>query len=146
MVPGGGLPLAALYRYANTADAMWGYRTPALEDAGKVAARADDALNLAPARLTALCAVGAACLAGLGGPGAWRTWRRDRRKTGSPNAGHPMSAFAGALGVRLDKRGVYVLNAGGRAAEAADIPRALRLARLTLGLAVLSLLVGRRRD
>ncbi|GAA5514171.1 cobalamin biosynthesis protein CobD [Deinococcus carri] len=136
----GGLPLAALYRYANTADAMWGYRTPELEYAGKLAARADDLLNLAPARLTALCALLAALPARLDAPGAFRVWRQDARNTASPNAGHPMSAFAGALGVRLDKRGVYVLNVGGREPTAADLPRALRLARLTLALAVLTLL------
>ncbi|BDP40083.1 cobalamin biosynthesis protein CobD [Deinococcus aetherius] len=141
MFRAGGLPLAALYRYANTADAIWGYRTPDLEHAGKPAARADDFLNLAPARLTALCAVLAALPAGLDLPGAWRGWRRDAPATPSPNAGHPMSAFAGALGVRLDKRGVYVLNSGGRDPEAADVPRALRLAHWTLALAVLSLLL-----
>lgn len=131
----GGLPLAAAYRLTNTADAMWGYRTPQLEWAGKAAARADDLLNLCPARLTALCA-----LAASGGRG-WRVWARDRRNTTSPNAGHPMSAFAGALGVRLDKRGVYVLNAGGREPTAADIPRALSLARRTVGAALLVLLM-----
>lgn len=142
----GGLPFAALYRYANTADAMWGYRTPELDYPGKVAARADDLLNLASARLTALCAVLAALPAGLDAPGAWRAWRRDARRTPSPNAGHPMSAFAGALGVRLDKRGVYVLNADGRAPGVADVPRALRLARWTLALTTLALLLpGRRR-
>lgn len=143
----GGLPLAALYRYANTADAMWGYRTPELEYAGKVAAHADDLLNLAPARLTTLCAVLAAPPAGLDAPGAWRAWRRDARLTPSPNAGHPMSAFAGALGIRLDKRGVYVLNTGGRDPETADLPRALRLARWTLALTTLVLLLpgGERR-
>lgn len=41
----GGLPAAALYRYANTADAMWCYRTPELEQFGKWAARIDDGLN-----------------------------------------------------------------------------------------------------
>ncbi|QFP76994.1 adenosylcobinamide-phosphate synthase CbiB [Deinococcus sp. AJ005] len=131
----GGLPLAAIYRYANTADAMWGYRTPELEYAGKVAAHADDILNLAPARLTALCTLLASGGRGLG------VWARDRRNTTSPNAGHPMSAFAGALGVRLDKRGVYVLNAGGRVTEAADLPRALKLARRTFALATLFLLL-----
>ena len=130
----GGLPLAAAYRLTNTADAMWGYRTAELEYAGKAAARADDLLNLAPARLTALCA-----LAASGGRGQ-RVWARGRRNTASPNAGHPMSAFAGALGVRLDKRGVYVLNAAGRAPDAADVRRALRLAARACALAVLCLL------
>lgn len=127
----GGLPLAAAYRLTNTADAMWGYRVGELEYAGKTAARVDDLLNLAPARLTAACALIAA-----GGRG-WRVWARDRHRTASPNAGHPMSAFAGALGVQLDKRGVYVLNAGGREPGAADLRRAARLAHRTLGLAVL---------
>ncbi|CAM3174414.1 Cobalamin biosynthesis protein CobD [Deinococcus saxicola] len=131
----GGLPLAALYRYANTADAMWGYRTPDLEYAGKVAAHADDVLNLAPARLTALCTLLVSGGRGLG------VWARDRRNTASPNAGHPMSAFAGALGVRLDKRGVYILNVGGRMPEAADLLRALKLARLTFALAMLFLVL-----
>lgn len=135
----GGLPLAAAYRLTNTADAMWGYRTAELEWAGKVAARADDLLNLAPARLTALCA-----LAASGGQG-WRVWARDRRNTTSPNAGHPMSAFAGALGVRLDKRGsdgqaLYVLNAGGREPQAADLKRAQRLAGRTVAFACLALM------
>ena len=53
-----GLPGAALYRFANTADAMWGY--PGERGgrvwtwAGQWAARADDVLSWLPARLTAL--------------------------------------------------------------------------------------------
>lgn len=135
----GGLPLAAAYRLTNTADAMWGYHTAELEWAGKVAARADDLLNLAPARLTALCA-----LAASGGQG-WHVWARDRRNTPSPNAGHPMSAFAGALGVRLDKRGpdgqpLYLLNASGREPNATDLKRARRLAGRTVAFACLALM------
>ena len=141
----GGLPLSAVYRLTNTADALWGYRTPELEYAGKVAAKADDLLNLAPARLTALCAVAASGLAGLDVRAAWTVWRRDARLTSSPNAGHPMSAFAGALGLKLEKRGHYVLNPAGREPDAADIGRALRLARWTLTLAIPPLLLRRKR-
>ncbi len=133
----GGLPCAALYRYSNTADAMWGYRTPELEWPGKVAARADDLLNLIPARLTALCTLWVAAQ-----PQAWHLWARNRRQTPSPNAGHPMSAFAGVLDLRLDKRGAYVLNAAGRVPTPADLPRALRLAQHTLLLAVITLMVS----
>ncbi|GGQ98459.1 adenosylcobinamide-phosphate synthase CbiB [Deinococcus ruber] len=141
----GGLGAAALYRYANTADAMWGYRTPDLEDAGRCAARADDALNLLPSRLTAGCAALAAGLPGFAGRAAWNIWRSDARSTSSPNAGQPMSVFAGALGVRLEKRGNYVLNAAGRAPDVQDVWRALRLARWTLALALGLLLAGRSR-
>ncbi len=130
----GGLGLAAAYRLTNTADAMWGYRTPELEWAGKAAARADDLLNLAPARLTALCT-----LAASRGKG-WRVWARNRRNTASPNAGHPMAAFAGALDVRLDKRGMYVLNAAGREPDAAQVRRALALAWRAVAVAALVVL------
>ena len=53
-----------------------------------------------------------------------------------------MSAFAGALGLRLEKHGQYQLNPGGRAAQPQDIGRALRLARWTLLLAVPLLCLG----
>nr|WP_246351328.1 adenosylcobinamide-phosphate synthase CbiB [Deinobacterium chartae] len=120
----GGLPAAALYRYANTADAMWGYRTPELERFGKAAARIDDLLNLLPARLTGLLL----CALDRSGGGA-RVMLSDARNTASPNAGYPMSALAGVLGVELSKRGVYVLNAGGRLPARADLPRARRFVR-----------------
>lgn len=105
-----GLPGAALYRFANTADAMWGYRGR-YEWAGKWAARADDALSWLPARLTALLLVVAA-----GRPLPWGPLRQDARRTPSPNGGWPMGAMAQLLGVRLAKPGVYVLNAAGSAA------------------------------
>lgn len=125
----GGLPAAAAYRYANTADAMWGYRSPRWEHAGKVAARADDVLNLVPARLTA-----------LGVAGARRAMLRrlpaEARRTPSPNAGWPMGALALRLGVRLEKPGAYVLNPAGRAPEAPDVARALAVARGVIAAAV----------
>lgn len=114
-----GLPGAALYRYANTADAMWGYRGD-WEWAGKCAAHADDALSWLPARLSAL----------LIGPGAagWAALRREAQGTPSPNGGWPMGAMALRLGVRLGKPGVYALNAAGRAPAGADLQAALGIA------------------
>ena len=111
-----GLPGAWLYRYANTADATWGYRTPRYARWGRFAARADDLLNLLPARL-------AACL--LGGGRDLAALRREAARTPSPNAGWPMAALALALGVRLEKRGAYVLNPSGRDPGPADLRRAL---------------------
>ena len=103
-----GLPGAAVYRFANTADAMWGYRGLRhgvnWEWAGKWAARADDVLSWLPARLTALL------LAGVAGRTNLKALRREARKTPSPNSGWPMAAMALALGVHLQKPGVYVLN------------------------------------
>jgi adenosylcobinamide-phosphate synthase len=137
----GGLPGAALYRYANTADAMWGYRTLELERFGKWAARVDDVLNLVPSRLTALLLCAGSALAGLDPRQAWRVWQRDGRQTASPNAGQPMSAMSGALGVRLCKRGHYCLGADFREPLAADVRRALRLGEVAAWLA-LGLMAG----
>lgn len=139
-----GLPGAALYRFANTADAMWGY--PGWRNdrhwqwGGKWAARADDLLSWIPARLTALLI---ALAAGSLAPA--RLWRESRR-TPSPNGGWPMAALALALDVRLGKPGSYVLHAAGPAPEARHTARALRLTRravhLVAGLAGLALLAA----
>ncbi|MBU0746534.1 MAG: adenosylcobinamide-phosphate synthase CbiB [Gammaproteobacteria bacterium] len=120
-----GLPGAALYRFANTADAMWGY--PGMRGgrywqwAGKWAARADDVLSWVPARITAL-------LMAAGAKGLpLRSLARQARKTPSPNSGWPMAAMALALGVRLAKPGVYTLNSQGRRAGPLDTRRAARM-------------------
>ncbi len=127
-----GLAFAALYRYTNTADAMWGYRTPELEYFGKWTARLDDVLNLIPSRLTALLI----CLC-AGNAKAWQIWWRDGLSTPSPNAGQPMSAAAGALGVRLTKRNLYDLGRELPDPQKADIPRAITLCARAAWLGVL---------
>ena len=131
-----GLPGAALYRFANTADAMWGYRGvyqgSNWEWAGKWAARADDVLSWIPARITAvLLAVvsraqrtSSTPLAPLAASFMTRLLAEARR-TPSPNSGWPMAAMALALGVSLNKPGVYVLNAAGQAPQAQDTTRAI---------------------
>jgi adenosylcobinamide-phosphate synthase len=129
----GGLPAAYAYRAANTLDAMIGYRGR-YEWLGKPAARLDDLLNLVPARLTAL-------FIALGSPRPGRALsvlRRDHARTASPNAGWPMSAMAGALGVRLEKVGHYRLGDPLRPIEPSDIARAAGTIRrgLRLGAAV----------
>jgi adenosylcobinamide-phosphate synthase len=116
-----GLPGAALYRFANTADAMWGYRGR-WEWAGKFAARADDLLNLIPARITAL----ALSLAGRDRRRVLLRLPREAARTASPNSGWPMAALALSLGIRLRKPGVYALNESGAAPAAADVSTALR--------------------
>lgn len=123
-----GLPGAALYRWANTADAMWGYpgerQGRVWTWAGQWAARVDDVLNWLPARLTGL----ALMAAGRAPAPAWRRWPAQVRLTPSPNGGWPMGALALGLGVRLGKPGVYTLNAGARAPAPADATQALALA------------------
>lgn len=123
----GGLPAAYLHRFVNTADAMLGYRTEELEHYGKLAARADDVLGWIPARISALLVALAAPAAGGDPRAALAVARSEAPRTDSPNAGWPMAAMAGALGVRLAKRGAYELNAGGREPRVDDITRARRI-------------------
>ncbi|MBO9429005.1 adenosylcobinamide-phosphate synthase CbiB [Sulfitobacter sp. R18_1] len=92
----GGLPGLLVYKIVNTADSMIGYRTPRYADFGWAAARMDDLLNLAPARLTALL---------IALPGGvlhlWRDIKADAALHRSPNAGWPEAAMARAIGVAL---------------------------------------------
>ncbi len=134
----GGLPGALLYRLINTADAMLGYRDPEREWLGKIPARLDDLVNLIPARLTAGLIVAVALVQRYEAKNAWRIWQRDAKQTASPNAGHPMSAMAGALGVELVKIGHYRLGAGFKSPVQADIARAIAL---LYGIAPLNLLL-----
>jgi len=130
----GGLAGALAYRVINTADSILGHRDPDREWLGKIPARLDDLANLVPARLTALVFVLAAPSVGGSMARSLRIWWRDADCTASPNAGHPMSAAAGALGVELEKVDHYRLGAGLRLPEVSDIDRAIRLflAALTL--------------
>ncbi|HET7771105.1 MAG TPA: adenosylcobinamide-phosphate synthase CbiB [Chloroflexota bacterium] len=141
-----GLAGAMAYRAANTMDAMLGYRTERYEQLGKTAARLDDALNVLPSRLTGALVVCAAAVTGGSVSQGWRVMRRDAGLTASPNAGWPMAATAGALGVRLEKVGHYRLHAGGREPAPHDVARGVALIRtaLALGLVPIATLTWRR--
>ena len=130
-----GLPGSLAYRLVNTCDAMLGYRDEEREWLGKAPARTDDLLNLVPARLTAGLTIVAGTLLGFSPLRGIAIWWRDRRLTASPNAGHPMSAAAGVLGIELEKVGHYRLGAGLRLPATADIRRAIRLLVMTAALA-----------
>ena len=132
-----GLPGAAVYRFANTADAMWGYRGR-WEWAGKFAARTDDLLNLVPARITALGLL-------LAGPNRMQVLRRlprEAARTSSPNSGWPMGALALSLNVRLRKPRVYALNVDGSVPSASDTAIGLRRAEATAWIVALLLALG----
>ena len=124
-----GLPGLFVVKAINTADSMVGHRTPALGAFGWAAAKADDVVNLVPARI-------AGALIALAGRGGWREMRRDARHHASPNGGWPEAAMAGALGRRLGGTVTYDGEPAHRAVlgdgplpAASDLMRALTIYR-----------------
>lgn len=97
-----GLPGLLAYKAINTADSMIGYLTPRHRDFGWAAARLDDLLNWAPARLSALLIP-----LSLGRLPDWPAIARDARLHRSPNAGWPEAAMAQALDVALSGPRAY---------------------------------------
>ncbi|MFY9487135.1 MAG: cobalamin biosynthesis protein [Solirubrobacterales bacterium] len=91
----------AMFRAANTLDAMVGHRTERYENFGWASARLDDVLGWPAARLTALLAAVCAPIVGGSPTETLRVVRRDGAEHPSPNAGRAEAAFAGALGLRL---------------------------------------------
>jgi adenosylcobinamide-phosphate synthase len=130
-----GLPGAIAYRACNTLDAMIGYHGR-YEYLGKPAARLDDVLNFVPARLTAAFLLAAGALVRADVRGGWRIWRRDARRTESPNAGRPMATMAGLLGVELEKVDHYKLGDPRRACDAACVDEAWRIVLAAAALAL----------
>ncbi len=137
----GGLPAAFAYRFINTADSMLGYHDEEREWLGKVPARLDDLLNFIPARLAGLLIILSAPFCGASAAQAWKIMWRDSNQTASPNAGIPMSAMAGALGVELEKIGHYALGKGLRLPVPADLARARRLLYFSVGFAALVFII-----
>ena len=101
-------PVGAIaYKAINTLDSMIGHRDERYTYFGRFAARLDDLANWIPARVTALCIIGASEAWSRRGGNAYSVWRRDAGKHESPNAGHPEAAMAGGLGIQLGGGAVY---------------------------------------
>ncbi len=122
-----GVPGALAYRMINTFDSMVGYHGQ-YEYLGKASARLDDLANLVPARLAGLLLVAASALVSRTGVPAWKAMWRYHGATESPNAGWPMSAMAGALGVSLVKAGHYTLGDSSSAPSIEKVDRANKTA------------------
>ena len=97
-----GFPGLLVYKTMNTMDSMIGHKTPKYEAFGMAAARLDDALNIIPARLTALFIILASFFVPTSSPtNSLKTVIRDSHKHRSLNAGWPEAAMAGALKIAL---------------------------------------------
>ena len=91
-----GVEGAFVYKAINTLDSMVGYRNERYEKFGKFSAILDDVVNYLPARITAILI---ALL--MGSKKALFHFYDYGKKHDSPNAGHPISAMALAIDVRL---------------------------------------------
>lgn len=127
---------AVFYRAVNTLDAMIGYHGR-YEYLGRVSARLDDILNFIPARLTAWLLIAVGALSGQRATRGIAILSRDGANTESPNAGRPMAAMAGLLGLRLEKAGHYTLGDPERPLDAERIREAWNIVRWTCYLAAL---------
>ena len=97
-----GIDGAFVYKAINTLDSMVGYRNERYEKFGKVSALLDDVVNYIPARITAYLI---ALL--MKSKKAFQEFKSYGQKHDSPNAGHPISAMALAIGVKLGGDTVY---------------------------------------
>jgi adenosylcobinamide-phosphate synthase len=147
-----GAPGALTHRAVNTLDAMVGHRSPRYARFGWASARLDDVMAWLPARVTAglVALVRPACAVEV-----TRAVHRQAPAHPSPNSGVAEAAFAAALGLRLGGESRYGDRVElrpplgvGRAPEAGDIDRAVRLCGdvgtvLAVTLATAGVLVGR---
>ncbi len=114
-----GLTGSAVFRAANTMDAMLGYRDER-ERIGWFPARMDDILNYIPARVTVALLLLYFAAKGRAGA-AWQMMRRDGKNRPGFNGGIVMAAMAGGVGIRFEKPGVYTIGDGARSlAEAGN--------------------------
>ncbi|MDR2885023.1 MAG: adenosylcobinamide-phosphate synthase CbiB [Deferribacteraceae bacterium] len=126
---------AIIFKVVSTLDSMVGYRNSRYERFGTASARMDDLLGFIPARLSIIPIMFGAILAGESPMGAWFCYWDHRKDHASPNSAHSISAFAGALKVRLGGATSYggvvydkaVIIGGERPLTAARVSHALTL-------------------
>ncbi|WP_419764874.1 MAG: adenosylcobinamide-phosphate synthase CbiB [Arcobacter sp.] len=91
-----GLMGAFIYKAINTLDSMVGYRNKKYENFGKFSAKLDDVVNYIPSRITAVLIA-----LFFNSFKALNNFYSYGKKHESPNAGHPISAMALALEIKL---------------------------------------------
>jgi len=125
-----GITGAAIFRAANTMDAMLGYRDER-ECIGWCAARMDDIFNYIPARITAMLILLHFAQKGRFSS-ALMVMRRDGKNRPGFNGGIVMAAMAGGAGVRFEKPGMYTIGDSERTLDegGADILEATRMVTL----------------
>ncbi len=125
-----GLTGAIMFRCANLMDAMWGYLNDKYRNVGYFVAKFDDVLGYFTSRIAPAFVALSAMLSGYEWRGVIAAAREEHGKTPSPNSGWPMAAAAAALGISMEKEGVYVIGTGSMP-TVDDIGRCYRLVERT---------------
>ncbi len=125
--PLGGL----LQRVVNSMDSALGYKDPEYVNVGWFSAKADTVINFIPARVAAMLLIILSPSVGGSVRHSLNVWMMYRKATESVNAGNPISAIAGALKIRLEKIGSYVIGEPLKNLDHTVVTAALRLSILT---------------
>lgn len=96
-----GLPGIIVYKAINTMDSMVGYRNEKYEKYGKAAAILDDVANFIPSRITAVLIMLISKQKNI------FAFYKDGSRHDSPNAGHPITAIALTLHIKLGGESSY---------------------------------------
>lgn len=132
-----GLPGAVMFRCANLMDAMWGYLNDKYALLGRFPARFDDVLGYITSRVSPVFIALAGMLLGMDWRASIPAAKAEHGKTPSPNSGWSMTAAAAVLGIRMEKKDVYVMGSGPMPTTA-DVRRCCRLIELASILFILT--------
>ena len=119
-----------MFRCANLMDAMWGYRNEKYGDLGFFPAKFDDVLGYITSRISPFFVALGAFLMRMDWKAVVPAALEEHGKTPSPNSGWPMTAFAAALGISMEKKDVYIMGKG-NLPTVDDIGRCYRLLELS---------------
>jgi adenosylcobinamide-phosphate synthase len=122
-----GVTGAVVYKVINILDGAVGFKDEKFFNIGFFSAKTDTVVNYPMSRLTAFFIMLAAPFAGGSARNTWRVMFRDAKKVPSTNHGWPMAAIAGALGVELEKPGIYVIGDATEPLSEKHIYKALKI-------------------
>lgn len=118
-----GLPGIITYKAIRTLDSMVGSKTQKYEQYGKAAALLDDLASYIPARITAVLIMLVSSQKDV------FSFYENAKKHESPNTGHPLTAMAMALGIKLGA-GKIRFGEGREEITQEDVRAALKLGRI----------------
>jgi len=125
-----GIVGSIMFRCSNLMDAMWGYLNEKYGRLGYFPAKFDDVLGWLTSRVSPYFVALAAMILRMDWKAAVPAAKEEHTKTPSPNSGWPMTAVSAALGISMEKKGVYVMGKGPMPTTR-DVQRCLRLVELT---------------